>query len=140
MGTEYAETGCLSDVTVERILDFEGTPRQLVDYIGELWSVGPGRLEARPANLSFDAGIDWAPRDYFCWSIATAGESFNEDIIGALENTMFWFMYWESSHRGGGYTFHIAQEQMDIPTFLGDLKHYEARQREAAGSDRVQGS
>ena len=37
---------------------------------------------------------------------ATGGWSGNEDVIGALmENRAFWWTCWESSTRGGGFTF-----------------------------------
>lgn len=126
--------GNLSAAEIEKLLSFEGTPRELIDYIGQLWSFkGPGTLEAKTASQAADDG--WAPRDYFRWRIATGGESRNEDVIGELENTMFWYMYWESIHRGGGYDFHIPQEVMDIPGFLGGLKHYEAKQQREAASN-----
>lgn len=121
--------GNLSAAEIEKLLSFEGTPRELIDYIGQLWSFkGPGTLEAKKA------ADGWAPRDYFRWRIATGGESRNEDVIDELENTMFWYMYWESIHRGGGYDFHIPQEVMDISGFLGDPKHYEAKQQREAAS------
>ena len=37
----------------------------------------------------------------------TGGWSGNEDIIVALQGTMFWFLYWMKSFRGGHYYFHI---------------------------------
>jgi hypothetical protein len=37
----------------------------------------------------------------------TGGWSGNEDVIGELQQTMFWILYWVESHRGGHYYFNI---------------------------------
>ena len=39
--------------------------------------------------------------------LATGGWSGNEDIISALQKTMFWMIFWEKSERGGAYYFRI---------------------------------
>lgn len=53
-------------------------------------------------------GRAWKENDEF--RIATGGWSGNESIIDALQkNTVFWAMYWNSSHRGGLYTFKILK-------------------------------
>jgi hypothetical protein len=40
--------------------------------------------------------------------IATGGWSGNESVIEAMQkNIVIWAMTWESSHRGGGYWFHV---------------------------------
>lgn len=39
--------------------------------------------------------------------LATGGWSGNEDIISALEVTLFWGVAWEQSKRGGGYWFRL---------------------------------
>lgn len=50
--------------------------------------------------------------------IATGGWSGNEDIIAAMQgNYILWAQTWESSHRGGGYIFHLpAKHQPDPET------------------------
>lgn len=40
------------------------------------------------------------------WHVSTGGWSDNEKIIDAMRgNTIFWFLYWEQSRRGGHYIF-----------------------------------
>lgn len=40
----------------------------------------------------------------------TGGWSGNEDVIGELQQTWFWFMYWVKSIRGGHYYFEVPWE------------------------------
>lgn len=48
------------------------------------------------------------------WGMATWGWSGNEDLIGAMmENNLFWLTAWQSSRRGGHYTFEIAEDADD---------------------------
>ena len=39
----------------------------------------------------------------------TGGWSGNEDIIKALQSTLYWLMYWHKSERGGHYYFEIPE-------------------------------
>lgn len=51
-------------------------------------------------------------RDDGLIKVATGGWSGCESAIGALEqNHMFWSMHWESSHRGGLFTFRWTEPQ-----------------------------
>lgn len=133
MAAEFDKGGYPTEGSLDKILGFEGTPRQLIDYVEELW----WGLPKEGFGLEVQSGSD-RKRDYYRLSIVTSGWSGNESVITELETTMFWFRYWQTSRRGGGYTFHIAQEEMDAPTFLGDLKHYaESQRRETAGPDHL---
>jgi len=42
----------------------------------------------------------------------TGGWSGNEEIIGALQKTVFWNLYWEKSIRGGHYYFEIPKSMI----------------------------
>lgn len=37
----------------------------------------------------------------------TGGWGGNEEVIGVLRNTVFWFFFWEKSLRGGHYYFKV---------------------------------
>lgn len=45
--------------------------------------------------------------------LTTGGWSDNEDIINELSYTMFWFIWWQESKRGGYYKF-IYTEKMGV--------------------------
>lgn len=45
--------------------------------------------------------------------LTTGGWSENEEIINILCNTMFWFLWWQESKRGGYYKF-IYSEKMGV--------------------------
>lgn len=44
--------------------------------------------------------------------LTTGGWSENEEIIDKISNTMFWFLWWQESKRGGYYKF-IYKEVID---------------------------
>lgn len=45
--------------------------------------------------------------------LTTGGWSENEEIIDILSTTMFWFLWWQESKRGGYYKF-IYSEKMGV--------------------------
>lgn len=58
----------------------------------------------------------WAWPDYVDYDgktlkVSTGGWSEHERIIEELENTLFWFIAWQKSERGGHYTFHIEGDE-----------------------------
>jgi len=68
-------------------LDADG----LIDYVESLWRYADWGFIRRGDRLTLHTG----------------GWSGNEDIIGALESTLFWQLSWEKSTRGGHYWFKI---------------------------------
>lgn len=94
------DEGYPTDAAVDRILNFEGTPQEFIDYIKSLWAY---RLFGTDTELD-----DWG-KPYVRFHLATGGWSGNETIIGAVEKTMFSFMFWESSRRGGAFEYRIRE-------------------------------
>ena len=47
--------------------------------------------------------------------MATGGWSGNEEIVGHLQRSFFWFAYWYQSRRGGGYWFRVPEDRWDRP-------------------------
>ncbi len=109
--------GYPTEAAIEVLNNFVGSPRQMIEYIHSIWWGGPGRIT--------EVKSDYHDLNEYEWGIATCGWSGNEEIIGHLENTFFWFRFWELSRRGGGYRFRIPLDQMDeSPGFLGKLSLY----------------
>lgn len=67
-----------------------------------------------PAMLEFVRGL-WSYPNFWTQegdklSISTGGWSGNESIIAAMQkNVGFWHLCWESSRRGGHYTFDLSR-------------------------------
>jgi hypothetical protein len=52
------------------------------------------------------ADIGYFTRNGDTYELSTGGWSGNEDIMGAMmENSFFWLFYWDKSERGGHYVF-----------------------------------
>ena len=77
------------------------------------------RIERWPADdfagLMEYVGARWAYKEIGYWSqrgseykISTGGWSGNEELVGAMmRNMMFFALCWQSSRRGGHYTFEL---------------------------------
>lgn len=92
--------GYPTEATLERIATWKFTTRAelhaLIDFVRDIWAY---------ADAGY-FGVTEEPGKRPVWSLSTAGWSGNEDIIEALQrNTMFWLVCWQSSRRGGHYTF-----------------------------------
>jgi hypothetical protein len=65
----------------------------IVSYLKTIWWM--------PEYVKYYEGTDrkWT------LELVTGGWSGNEEIIGILEDTFFWFIFWQLSERGGRYVF-----------------------------------
>lgn len=76
-------------------------PVEIVDYVESIWW-------APDWGLRLKWGRDRIMKTKVMrLQLHTGGWSGNEDIISKLEQTFFWFMYWDKSERGGHYYFEI---------------------------------
>jgi len=94
---DYPEEYELEKITQWKVTDVASF-HLLMGYIETLWHW--------ESMFKFDNKV---------YTLITGGWSGNEDIIRAMqENTMFWLMYWESSKRGGRYTFCDIKTSIDV--------------------------
>lgn len=70
-------------------------PQGLIAYVRNLWHW--------PEMTKLNG------RKVLRFTVATGGWSGNEDIIGAMMESMFWQLWWEKSERGGRYTFIVRR-------------------------------
>lgn len=90
---------------LQLMLEFKGTPHEFFDYLCALWEYDQYRVTD---------GRDGIRKAIKRINISTAGWSGNEEIIGVLRQTWFWFMWWRKSERGGHYTFEVPKDQWDV--------------------------
>ena len=79
---------------IEQLKIYSGHPldiEQLINFLPEIWYMP-------------DWGIH---RNGKHFELHTAGWSGNEEIIGVLQESFFWFMFWQKSERGGHYYFEL---------------------------------
>jgi hypothetical protein len=62
---------------------------EIIEYIKQIWHMPEYGVVAKGNTLELHTG----------------GWSGNEEIIGTLQRTLFWFLYWQKSERGGHYYF-----------------------------------
>lgn len=98
--------GYPSDELLEAIPYWTGTPRELVEHV--LTDVFRGY-----GGVKVTDEIDFADRPVKKLRLVTGGWSGNESMISALKESFFWTAWWESSQRGGAYTFEIPMADYD---------------------------
>lgn len=52
---------------------------------------------------------DYIKRNGRQLELHTGGWSGNEEIISVLQESMFWYLYWQKSERGGHYYFELPE-------------------------------
>ena len=101
----YDGDGYPTDAAIERLRTFEGRAGDLAEYVRSLMRNGFSTLE--------DC-VDDFDRKQKRLTLVTGGWSGCESVIGALNETMFHFMFWESSFRGGKHTYTLSLPQWFI--------------------------
>lgn len=92
---------------LQNILDFEGNPADFMSVINLMWWHDGFTIKNGRDGLHGKA----VKRCY----LSTWGWSGNEEIIGVLQQTWFWFQWWRSSRRGGHYEFEIPNDWFTKP-------------------------
>lgn len=96
-----------TDEGLDYLRCFTGTPAELVALLGEVMDAyGTVTWDGQPDR--FDETVNEV-------RISTGGWSGNEEIIGHLKRSFFWFRYWETSRRGGHFTFHVPPAAWEQP-------------------------
>lgn len=103
---------------IERIKSWSGTPRELIDYVGDIWEY------RSPTDWIVRNGRDSFNKKTYKVDFSTWGWSGNEEIVGALEGTWFWYMFWHNSRRGGHYQMQVNPDMIDhiMPLGWGEIK------------------
>ena len=86
-----------------RILQFEGSPTEFVEYINSIWwhdgfTVKDGR------DTLFKKAVK---RCY----LSTWGWSGNEEIMEYIDRTWFRMLYWRSTRRGGHFEYEVPKDR-----------------------------
>lgn len=97
---------------VEEILNaipaLTATPRELVeDILRPIFDVYGG--------VKVERIKDFWDRPVVKVSLVTGGWSGCESAVSALERSLFWFAWWQSSSRGGSFTFEVPEKSWDEP-------------------------
>jgi hypothetical protein len=115
------EHGYPTNMALDHVLNFYGTPMELMDFIDRIWW-------PQGATLSSRTWVDEYPlrpnKGAHEWYLATGGWSGNEDVIARMDETFFWMKFWYSSIVGGGYTFYIPEPDAHSVGFWGDFRNY----------------
>lgn len=98
---------------IAAVRDFHGSPTQLVDLLEQLWWT--------PTLMTVDEWLDAQMRTVVRVSLATGGWAGNEQIIDALDGSMFHLRFWESSHRGGLHVYVVPKGDWEVAGKLGAI-------------------
>ncbi|WP_422759143.1 hypothetical protein [Paenarthrobacter sp. C1] len=104
------EDGYPTDEALDHLRTFHGTAEELVAYVRSLMHNGRSMLE----DFTNDYG-----RPEKRLTLITGGWSGCESVVGALHETMFHLMFWESSFRGGKHTFTLRPAQWEMSLHWG---------------------
>lgn len=105
-GNKFDDDGYPTEEFFEWVEDYDVLTKDVHDLLAEIKDLWAYADSGYWTSTSYrDSFGDRLGTEY---RLSTAGWSGNEDIIMALErNTMFWTLYWQSSRRGGHYSFRV---------------------------------
>jgi hypothetical protein len=90
-----------SEIDLQAVRDFTGSPHGFVDLLTTLWWGG------EPAMGVGDAVVTVA--------LVTHGWSGNEELVSVAQDTSFWSQFWARSVRGGRFEFTVPVDRWDDP-------------------------
>ena len=98
------------------MLDVNGYPDEASLKAIKEWDIlkqgTDGLLELVRENTNWaDRQIHITGKRVIRFEYHTGGWSGNEDVIGALQENFFWFLFWQKSTRGGHYYFRIEHPE-----------------------------
>jgi hypothetical protein len=99
------DDGYPTDEALDHLRAFTGSTEELVAYVRSLMYSGLSVQEDY-------TNVYGKPEKRL--TLITAGWSGCESVIGALHETMFHIMFWESSFRGGKHTYTVSAAQWDM--------------------------
>lgn len=95
-------------VDLEALAGEVTSPRMLVGVLGRVPS-----MAAYGSVTSQVVPDEFTGRDVREVRLTTGGFSDNEDLVARLRRTIFWWTYWESTHRGGMFVFRVPISHWD---------------------------
>ncbi len=109
MNNEYPRDSELREIKKWDVI--KGNLPEFVDYIKSLWWMPEW-------GFKLYRGREHIFRQW-CMKLElhTGGWSGNEDVIGTLQGTFFWTLFWQKSIRGGHYWFEFPMQRWkrDLP-------------------------
>jgi len=106
------DNGYPAEAALAALDRFQGSPRELVHYVSEM-------VREYGVFAVDDINDDWG-RAAKRLTLVTGGWSGCEEVIGRLSDTMFHFLYWESSWRGGKHTYVVPADRWEAEALMGD--------------------
>lgn len=95
-----------SAVELEQIRKWQGTPKELIEFIHSIWAYRQGDDWEIKETREFGRRV-WRVR------FSTLGWSGNEEIVSELDGSWFMFFFKWSWRRGGHYELHIEKSMMN---------------------------
>lgn len=110
----YDADGYPTDSALDALSRFEGTPAEMIDTITELFNGGGAEVIDRDDD--FD-------RPVRAVRLVTLGWSGCESVVGALNGTMFHYLFWSLSARGGLHVYEVGHHLLHTRMYWGRPEH-----------------